>query len=89
MSESCQTLLKIKQRLILPHSLFFISIITISLTMTYHLHKATQNMIADTSCEPTQTESGGNVFRHMTLDFSEICFLTVSSQTGVSPLGAM
>lgn len=46
--------------------------------MTYHLHKATQNMNADTSCEPTQTDSGGNVFRQMTLDFSEICVLTVT-----------
>lgn len=79
-SESHQTSLKIKQLLILQRSLFFIPTITISLTMTYHLHKATQNvtMNAGTSCEPTQTDSGGNVFRQTTLDFSEICVLAVT-----------
>lgn len=45
-----------------------------------HLREATQNitMNTDTSPEPTQTDIGGDVFRQMIPDFTEISVLTVT-----------
>lgn len=47
------------------------------LWLTISIKPQSMSMNADTSCERTQIDSGGNIFRQITPDFSERCVLPV------------